>query len=112
METSPNNQVTRLLTDWSKGDQAALDQLIPLIYQELHKIANGYLSRERPGHTIQPTALIHEAYLRMAAQQMPEWKNRKHFFGVAAQLMRQILVDFARRHHQLKRGGHVHRVSG
>jgi len=104
METSPNNQVTRLLTDWSKGDQAALDQLIPLIYQELHKIANGYLSRERPGHTIQPTALIHEAYLRMAAQQMPEWKNRKHFFGVAAQLMRQILVEHARAHAAAKRG--------
>ena len=80
---NPNNDVTQLLIDWKKGDQAALDQLVPLIYQELHKIAGGYLSRERSGHTIQPTALIHEAYLRMVAQQMPEWQNRKHFFGVA-----------------------------
>ncbi|MEO6725808.1 MAG: sigma-70 family RNA polymerase sigma factor [Blastocatellia bacterium] len=104
MATSPNNDVTQLLIDWRKGDQAALDQLVPLIYQELHKIAGGYLSRERSGHTIQPTALIHEAYLRMVAQQMPEWQNRKHFFGVAAQLMRQILVENARSHSAAKRG--------
>ncbi|MDQ3010958.1 MAG: sigma-70 family RNA polymerase sigma factor [Acidobacteriota bacterium] len=104
METLPNNEVTQLLIDWRKGDQAAFDQLVPLIYQELHKIAGGYLRNERPGHTIQPTALIHEAYLRMVAQQMPEWQNRKHFFGVAAQLMRQILVENARSHSAAKRG--------
>src|SRR5215510_11902341 len=104
MKTSPDNDVTQLLIDWGKGDQAALDQLVPLIYQELHKIANGYLSRERSGHTIQPTALINEVYLRMVAQQMPEWQNRKHFFGVAAQLMRQILVEHARAHATAKRG--------
>lgn len=101
---NPNNEVTQLLIDWRKGDQGAFDQLAPLIYQELHKIAGGYLSRERSGHTIQPTALIHEAYLRLVAQQMPEWQNRKHFFGVAAQLMRQILVDHARSHATSKRG--------
>lgn len=101
---NPNNDVTQLLIDWRKGDEAALDQLVPLIYQELHKIAGGYLSRERSGHTIQPTALIHEAYLRMVAQQMPEWQNRKHFFGVAAQLMRQILVENARSYSAAKRG--------
>ncbi len=104
MKTSPNYEVTRLLIDWNNGDQAALDQLVPLIYQELHRIAGGYLRNERPGHTIQPTALIHEAYLRLAAQQMPEWQNRKHFFGVAAQLMRQILVEHARAHATAKRG--------
>jgi len=105
METSPNNEVTQLLIDWGKGDQAALDQLIPLIYQELHKIANGYLRNERSGHTIQPTALIHEAYMRLVSQRMPEWQNRKHFFGVAAQLMRQVLVEHARAHSAAKRGG-------
>ena len=103
MKTS-SDEVTQLLIDWGRGDQAALDQLLPLIYQELHQIAGGYLSRERPGHTIQPTALIHEAYLRLVAQQMPEWQNRQHFFGVAAQLMRQILVEHARAHATAKRG--------
>lgn len=105
METSPKNEVTQLLIDWSNGDQAALDKLIPLIYQELHKIANGYLRYERSDHTIQPTALIHEAYMRLVSQRMPEWKNRKHFFGVAAQLMRQVLVEHARAHSAAKRGG-------
>jgi RNA polymerase sigma-70 factor (ECF subfamily) len=107
---NPNHNVTKLLIDWRKGDQAALELLVPLIYQELHKIANGYLNRERSGHTIQPTALIHEVYLRMVAQQMPEWQNRKHFFGVAAQLMRQILVEHARAHAAAKRGAGEHNL--
>ena len=107
MVVSGPNQVTRLLIDWQKGDKAALDQLMPLVYQELRKLAAGYLKKERRNHTLQPTALIHEAYVRMIEQEMPSWLNRAHFFGVAARLMRQILVDYARARNADKRGGGV-----
>ncbi len=97
--------VTRLLLDWSAGSKEALDELTPLVYGELRRLAGSYLGRERPGHTLQPTALIHEAYVRMAGQGMPNWENRAHFFGIAAQLMRQILVDHARARQTAKRKG-------
>ena len=99
-----SNQVTQLLQAWRDGDQAALDALLPLIYDELHRQARHYLRRERPGHTLQTSALINEAYLRLVDQRVP-WRNRGHFFGVAAQLMRRILVDHARTQQRAKRGG-------
>ena len=111
MQTPQSNQVTRLLLDWSHGDRAALDQLMPMVYQELRKLASSYLRSERPDHTLQPTALIHEAYLRMVGSDMPEWQSRAHFFGVAARLMRQILVEHARTRHAAKRGGEQHKIS-
>jgi RNA polymerase sigma factor (TIGR02999 family) len=104
-------EVTHLLFEWSKGNSAALDQLMPVVYQELHKIASSYLRRERLDHTLQPTALINEAYLRLIDQNLPEWQSRAHFFGVAARLMRQILVEHARRHQAAKRGGQEQKVS-
>jgi RNA polymerase sigma factor (TIGR02999 family) len=96
--------VTALLLDWSRGDRAALDQLLPLVYAELRGIAARQLRRERVGHTLQPTALVHEVYLRIVDQRQVDWQNRAHFFGVAAQVMRRILVDHARRHKAGKRG--------
>jgi len=93
-----------LLREWKAGDASALDKLTPLIYNELHRLANSYLRRERPDHTLQPTALVNEAYLRLVDQRTPDWQNRAHFFGVAAQLMRQVLVDYARSHRSEKRG--------
>jgi RNA polymerase sigma factor (TIGR02999 family) len=105
------NQVTRLLVDWQRGNKAALDDLMPLVYHELRKLAASYLKDERRNHTLQPTALIHEAYLRMVNQDLPEWQNRAHFFGVAARLMRQILVDHARTRRASKRGGEQPKVS-
>ena len=105
MRTPPPNEITRLLLRWSRGDKSALDQLMPVVYDELYKLANGYLRRERPGHTLQPTALINEAYLRLIKQDFPEWQSRRHFYGVAAQLMRQILVEYARGRAADKRGG-------
>ena len=103
--------VTQLLLAWRSGDQAALDQLIPLVYDQLHAAAHRYLRRERAGHTLQTTALVNEVYLRLVdAQRMP-WQNRAHFFAITAQLMRQILVDFARRRQKLKRGGGAQQVS-
>jgi RNA polymerase sigma factor (TIGR02999 family) len=104
METPPN-EITHLLRRWSQGDRAALDQLMPSVYQELRKVADGYLRQERPNHTLQPTALINEAYLRLVKQDFPEWQSRRHFYGVAAQLMRQILVEHARARAADKRGG-------
>ena len=103
--------VTQLLVDWSKGDQGALNQLMPLVYDELRKLANRHLRRERSGHTLQTTALVHEAYLRLVDQTNANWQNRVQFFAVAAQLMRRILVDYARRHHAVKRGGDLFRLS-
>jgi RNA polymerase sigma-70 factor, ECF subfamily len=103
MQTPPN-EITQLLRKWSEGDRAALDQLMPVVYQELRKLANSYLRDERPDHTLQPTALINEAYLRLVQQDFPEWQSRKHFYGVAAQLMRQILVEYARARLAAKRG--------
>jgi RNA polymerase sigma factor (TIGR02999 family) len=108
---SITNQVTQLLVDWKLGDERALDQLMPLVYQELRKLAAGYLRKERSGHTLEPTALLHEAYLRMIDQEMPAWQSRAHFYGVAARLMRQILVDNARSHKASKRGADLQRVS-
>ncbi|MBS1791792.1 MAG: sigma-70 family RNA polymerase sigma factor [Acidobacteria bacterium] len=105
METPPSNEITLLLLQWSRGDRSALDQLMPVIYQELRKLARGYLRRERDDHSLQPTALINEAYLRLIKQDFPEWQSRKHFFGVAAQLMRQILVEHARARSAIKRDG-------
>jgi RNA polymerase sigma-70 factor, ECF subfamily len=105
MPTAPQNEITRLLLRWSRGEQAALEQLLPVVYDELYKLALGYLRRERHGHTLQPTALINEAYLRLIRQDFPEWQSRRHFYGVAAQLMRQILVEYARARAADKRGG-------
>jgi RNA polymerase sigma factor (TIGR02999 family) len=98
-------QVTDLLTRWRAGDREALDVLIPLVYEELRRLARYYLRQERSDHTLQSTALVHEAYVRLAGQNPPEWQSRAHFFGVAARLMRQILVDHARANHAAKRGG-------
>lgn len=110
--TKPSSgEVTQLLINWSNGDQTALDKLIPLVYDELHRLAHHYMSRERPGHTLQTTALVNEAYLRLVDQKSVSWQNRAHFFAVAAQVMRQILVDYARRRQYLKRGGQAVQVS-
>ena len=101
----PTEQATRLLIDWSNGDREAAAGLMPLVYDELRRLARGYLQRERGDHTLQATGLVHEAYLRLVDQKTTTWKNRAHFFGVAARLMRRILVDHARRHGTEKRGG-------
>src|SRR5437588_1397661 len=98
-------QVTELLVAWSNGDQAALDQLMPLVHDELHRLAHHYMSRERPDHTLQTSALVNEAYLRLVDQSEVQWQNRAQFFGLAAQLMRHILVDHARTHTRAKRAG-------
>ncbi len=103
--------VTQLLVGWGKGDKAALDQLLPIVYDELRRQAARYLRRERVGHTLQTTALIHEAYLRLVDQRNVQWQNRAQFFGIAAQLMRRILVDHARTKKRAKRGGSDIRVS-
>ena len=100
-------QVTMLLLDVKKGSPDAIDRLIPIVYDELRRLASHYLRDERAAATLQPTALVHEAYMRLVAQDMPDWECRSHFFGVAAHLMRQILVDHARRHRSQKRGGGV-----
>jgi len=97
------HEVTRLLAEWAKGNQQALEDLAPLVYRELRQLAASYLRKEPPGHTLQPTALVHEAYLRLVGQKNPEWEGRSHFFGVAAHLMRQILVDHARKRQAGKR---------
>jgi RNA polymerase sigma factor (TIGR02999 family) len=102
-----SSEVTKLLVRWRGGDREALDALMPLVYKELRRIAQHYLQNERPGHTLQSTALVHEAYVRMIGQDFPHWQNRSHFFAVAAKLMRQILVDHARGRRAAKRGGAV-----
>jgi RNA polymerase sigma factor (TIGR02999 family) len=102
--TSRSNDVTQLLVSWSEGDPNALEALTPLVYDELRRLAGHYLRRERPDHTLQSTALVHEAYLRMVDQRRVRWQNRAHFFGVAAQIIRRILVDHARSHKAEKRG--------
>src|SRR5688572_28344589 len=96
------HDVTQLLQAWNQGEQAALDRLIPLVYKELRRRAHRYLERERSDHTLQATALVHESYLRLIDVSQVQWQNRAHFFAISAQLMRRILVDFARSHHQLK----------
>ena len=108
---APPSEVTQLLVRWRGGDRKALDSLLPLVYDELRRIARHYLQGERTGHTLQSTALVNEAYVRMVAQDFPQWQNRAHFFAVAAQLMRQILVDYARSHRAAKRGGEVYKVA-
>jgi RNA polymerase sigma factor (TIGR02999 family) len=96
--------VTRLLLQWTDGDANALDQLLPLVYDELRRLAQSYLRKENVGHTLQSTALVHEAYLRLIDQRNVSWQNRSHFFGIAAQMMRRVLVDHARAHNAAKRG--------
>lgn len=105
MTGPPPHEVTQLLQEWSHGDQSALDKLIPIVYEELRRQAANYMRRERPGQSLQTTALVHEAYLRLIDQRAVEWQNRNHFFAIAAQLMRRILVDHARQHQAVKRGG-------
>jgi RNA polymerase sigma-70 factor, ECF subfamily len=109
--SSPPHQITQLLAEWSEGNQAALDKLYPLVYNELRRLAHGYLRRERKGHTLQTTALINEAYLRLVDQKHVHWANRSHFFGISAQIMRRILIDHARRYDYSKRGGGAQRIS-
>jgi RNA polymerase sigma factor (TIGR02999 family) len=106
-----SDQITFLLVDWSKGDRQALERLMPLVYDELRRMAHNHLRRQPPNHTFQTTELIHEAYLKLAKSEAPEWQNRAHFFGVAAKAMRHILVDYARSKQSQKRGGALDRVS-
>jgi len=105
MRAQSSKEITHLLVAWSEGDESALQQLAPLIHSELHRLAHNYMSRERPGHLLQTSALINEAYVRLIDWKNVRWQNRAHFFGVAAQLMRRILVDFARERKYFKRGG-------
>ena len=108
---TPTHEVTELLMAWSEGDRSSLEKLMPLVYQELHRLAQKYMAGERPGHVLQTTALVHEAYLRLVGASQRRWQNRVHFFAVSAQVMRHILVDFARAHNNLKRGGDEKRIS-
>ncbi|HKZ79672.1 MAG TPA: sigma-70 family RNA polymerase sigma factor [Pyrinomonadaceae bacterium] len=110
MSSSPH-EVTRLLVAWSNGDQTARDELMPLVYDELRRLAHQYMKRERPGHTLQTSGLVNEAFLRLVDQRNVQWKNRAHFFAIAAQTMRRILVDYARNRHYAKRGGSARQVS-
>ncbi len=111
-ETPPQNQadVTALLVDWSNGDRHALDELMPRVYGELRRLAGGYLRRERAEHTLQSTAIVHEAFLRLVNQREVQWQSRAHFYGIAAQMIRRILVDHARSHHAGKRGAGAIRI--
>src|SRR2546426_10975113 len=102
---SASQEITNLLQSWSEGDEKALEKLTPVLYKELHRMAHRYMRQERPDHTLQTTALINEAYLRLIVWKNVRWQNRAHFFGLSAQLMRKILVDFARSHGYEKRGG-------
>jgi RNA polymerase sigma-70 factor (ECF subfamily) len=111
MQVQTSKEITQLLTAWSEGDQSALDRLAPLIHAELHRLAHHYMSRERPGHLLQTSALVNEAYVRLIDWKNVRWQNRAHFFGVAAQMMRRILVDVARESQYLKRGGGALQVS-
>ena len=109
--SADSENVTQLLQDWSKGNQQALEELLPLIYNELRHLAHNFLYRERPGHTLQTTALVHEAYLKLIDQKDARWQNRSHFFAIASQAMRRILIDSARRNAALKRGGPQEKLS-
>jgi RNA polymerase sigma-70 factor (ECF subfamily) len=111
MQTPSPKEITGLLVAWGDGDQSALEQLAPLVQSELHRLAHHYMGRERPGHTLQTSALVNEAYIRLIDWKNVRWQNRAHFFAVSAQLMRRILVDFARDRQNLKRGGDVLKVS-
>jgi len=106
-----SEKVTQLLAELSGGNRAVVDELTPLIYQELKRIAGAQLRRERPGHTLQATALVHEAYLKLIDQRNAAWQNRAHFFGIASQIMRRILLDYAKSAHREKRGGGAHKTS-
>ena len=110
MHQEPSNPVTQLLQRWRAGDADALEALMPLVYDELRRLAHHYLRRERSDHTLQSTALVHEAYMRLAGQSPPQWQNRAHFFGIAAHIMRQILVEYARSRDAAKRGGSAPRL--
>jgi len=110
MTASPND-VTQLLVAWGNGDQAARDQLMPLVYAELHRLAHRHIKKERPGHTLQTSALVNEAFVRLVDQRDVHWQSRAHFFGIAAQMMRRILVDYARKRRFAKRGGNQLQVS-
>jgi RNA polymerase sigma factor (TIGR02999 family) len=109
--TFSQNEVTQLLLDWGNGDKAALDKLVPVVYQELRRLAAYYMRRERPGHTLQTSALVNEAYMRLVDYSQMRWQSRAHFFAVAAQAMRRILVEHARKRHFAKRGGGAVKVS-
>jgi RNA polymerase sigma factor (TIGR02999 family) len=110
MEPLPG-QITGLLRQWRGGDEQALERLVPIVYKELQRLAHHHLRRERDGHTLQTTALVHEVYLRLCGLDAPQWENRAHFFAVAARMMRRILVDYSRRRGAEKRGGAAHQVS-
>jgi RNA polymerase sigma factor (TIGR02999 family) len=111
MAKTATHEVTQLLADWSNGDQAALNRLMPLVDRELHRLARHYMRQENPGHTLQTTALVNEAYLRLVDQNRTHWKNRHHFFALSAQLMRRILVDHARKRKYAKRGGDAQKIT-
>jgi len=111
MAESPQEGITQLLLECSGGDQGALDRLIPYVYDELHRLAHRYIKQERSGHTLQTAALVNEAYLRLVDQRQVRWQNRAHFFGIAAQLMRRILIDYARKRTYAKRGGGAVKIS-
>jgi RNA polymerase sigma factor (TIGR02999 family) len=111
VEHMPASEVTQLLRGWREGDRKALDALLPLVYKELRRLAHFQLRNERPDHTLHSAALVHEAYLRLVGLNPPQWESRTHFFAIAAQLMRQILVDYARRHRAAKRGASVCKLS-
>ena len=110
METTSQSLITKRLIAWSDGDPQALEGLMRIVYKELRRLANHYLRAERPDHTLQPTALVHEAYLRLTGQNQVRWQNRAHFFGVAAQMMRRVLVDHARANCRAKRGGSAQKL--
>ena len=111
MSAHTSSQITNLLIDWSNGDQAALEKLVPMVERELHRLAHNYMRRENPNHTLQTTALMNEAYLKLVDQKKTHWQNRAHFFGIAAQIMRRILLNYARDQHRKKRGGKAVQIS-
>ena len=111
MDSPAPHEVTQLLASWGNGDQAARDRLMSVVYEELHRLARRYMRRESPGHTLQTSALLNEAFLRLVDQKNVQWQNRAHFFGIAAQMMRRILVDYARKRNYSKRGGGVRALS-
>src|SRR5436190_18899667 len=111
MASPAPNEVTQLLVAWGNGDQVAGDRLMSVVYEELHRLAHRYMKRELPGHTLQTSALVNEAFLRLVDQRNVHWQNRAHFFGIAAQMMRRILVDYARNRRYAKRGGGAQKIS-
>ncbi len=111
MTAVSSSEITSLLVDWGKGDKAALDKLMPLVEKELRRLAHSYMRHEAPGHTLQTTALVNEAYLKLIDQNRTQWQNRAHFFGIAAQIMRRILLNYARDQRRQKRGGDAIQVS-